>query len=733
MNRPLISPSRLLAAAILLASSPAIAATFTVTNTGNDGTGSLRQALGDAQVAGGANTIVFSLPGITQPIIQLTTGSLNPPDNTTILNDRPGDVPVTIQTEPPPSLRYWGFYILENRRVLLSGLTVTGPPGGIRNQGGLLTLRNCTLSGNDNYFGGALHNIGGEATLINCLVTGNRGTQGGGLYNDTGGKMSLQHCTISDNTAELGGGIQNWAGELVLIDCTVSGNMTTGIFAGGRGGAGINNNSGVLAMANCTFSGNQNTPYGAGAIFTAGPMTANNCTFVNNRGELGGAIHDYGSSASSPSILSNCTFSGNSAVSSDGLPNSGGAIYSNYQYIASGLRTIRVNNCTFSDNSVDAISVAGPNTKLEVVNSVFRRGGGQRNVAESLGATLTSLGHNLSDDNASGDAGSGPGGLLDGPGDIRNTDPLLGPLTNNGGATQTHPLLQGSAAIESGDDAQARPRDQRGYTRNGNSDIGAYEFGGTVPVARLANISTRVRCLTNDSVLIAGFIITGTQGKKVLLRAIGPSLAGATHLDDPTLELRDPSGQVLAFNGNWMDASNRQQIIDSTIPPTNGLESAILMTLPPGAYTAIVSGANNSTGIALAELYDLDPGADSRFGNISSRGFVQTGDDVMIGGFIVVGPDSQAVVVRAIGPSLPVPEPLANPELELYDGNGSLITYSYDWRREQEGEILVTGIAPSNDLECAMVATLVPGNYTAIVRGTEDTTGIAVVEVYGVD
>lgn len=733
MNRPLISPFRLFAMAILMAASPAIAATITVTNTENDGPGSLRQALSDAQVAGGDNTIVFSLPGITQPVIRLTTDSLYPPDNTTILNDRPGDVPVTIQAESPSFFLYSAFYILENRRVLLSGLTVTGPPGGIRNQGGLLTLRNCTMSGNDNYFGGALHNIGGEATLINCLVTGNRGAQGGGLYNDTGGKMSLQHCTISNNTAELGGGIQNWAGELVLIDCTVSGNRATLMFANSRGGAGINNNSGVLAMSNCTFSDNQSTPYGAGAIFTAGPMTANNCTFVNNRGEIGGAIQDYGSSASSRSILSNCTFSDNSAVSSDGLPNSGGAIYANYQYIASGLRTMRVNNCTFSDNSVDAISVAGPNTKLEVVNSVFRRGGGQRNLAEHPGATLTSLGHNLSDDNAWGDAGTGPGGLLDGPGDIRNTDPLLGPLTNNGGGTQTHPLLQGSAAIESGDDAQARPRDQRRYTRNGNSDIGAYEVGGTVPVARLANISTRVRCLADDRVLIAGFIVTGTEGKKVLLRAIGPSLAGTTHLDDPTLELHGSSGQVLAFNDNWTDASNRQEIVDSTIPPTNDLESAILMTLPPGAYTAVVRGANSSTGIALAELYDLDPDADSRLGNISSRGFAQTGDDVMIGGFIIVGPDSQAVIVRAIGPSLPVPESLANPELELYDGNGSLITYSYDWRLEQEGEILVTGIAPSNDLECAVVATLVPGNYTAIVRGTEDTIGVAVVEVYGVD
>ena len=731
--KPLVCLFRIVAAPILLVAFPALAVTFTVTNTENAGPGSLRQALSDAQTAAGDNTIVFSLPGLTEPVIRLTTDALFPPNNITILNDRPGDVPVTIKTETPSFFSYWCFYILENRRVLLSGLIITGPPGGIRNQGGFLTLRNCTLTGNDNSFGGALHNIGGEATLNHCLVTGNHATQGGGLYNDTGGKMSLQSCTISNNTAEHGGGIQNSAGELVLIDCTVSANATTSPFGGSRGGAGINNNLGVLVLSSCTFRDNQNTPYGAGAIFTSGPMTANNCVFINNRGEIGGAIQDYGSSAARRSSLSNCTFSGNSAVSSMGLPNSGGAIYANYQYIASGLRTMSVNNCTFSDNSGDAISVAGQNTTVEVANSVFRRGGGGRNLAESPGASLTSLGHNLSDDAASGDGGTGPGGLLDAPGDIRNTDPLLASLADNGGPTQTHALLPGSAAIDSGDNTTARPRDQRGYTRNGTGDIGAYEFGGTVPVARLANISTRVRCLTDDRILIAGFIITGTQGKKVLLRAIGPSLTGTTHLDNPTLELNNSSGQVLAFNDNWGDASNRQEIIESTIPPTHDLESAILVTLTPGAYTAVVRGANNSTGIALAEIYDLDPSVDSRLGNISTRGFVQTGDDVMIAGFIVAGPDSQAVVIRAIGPSLPVPEPLANPELELYDVNGNLITYSYDWRVEQEGEVLATGIAPSNDLECAIVATLPPGNYTAIVRGSEDTTGVAVAEVYGVN
>jgi hypothetical protein len=254
-------------------------------------------------------------------------------------------------------------------------------------------------------------------------------------------------------------------------------------------------------------------------------------------------------------------------------------------------------------------------------------------------------------------------------------------------------------------------------------------------VTRLANISTRAKCLTNDKVLIAGFIVTGTQGKKVMVRAIGPSLAGSTHLINPVLELHDSSGHVVASNDNWVDAPNRQEIIDSTIAPTNDLESAVLMTLAPGAYTGIVRGANGSTGIALAEVYDLDPTADSKLGNISTRGFVQTGDDVMIGGLIVVGPDSQTVLVRAIGPSLPVQNSLVDPELELHDGNGGLIASNQNWRDDQgAGEILATGIPPPKNLEAAILQVLAPGHYTAIVRGGfDDPTGVALIEVYGLN
>jgi hypothetical protein len=246
----------------------------------------------------------------------------------------------------------------------------------------------------------------------------------------------------------------------------------------------------------------------------------------------------------------------------------------------------------------------------------------------------------------------------------------------------------------------------------------------------LANISTRLRVQPGDNALIGGFIITGTESKKVLLRAIAPSLNVPGKLADPTIELFNSSGQVIRTNDNWGDSENKQAIIASTIPPGDSLESAILVNLDPGAYTAIVRGVNNTTGIGVVEAYDLDRTADSKFANISTRGVVETGDDVMIAGFIIVGSKQQNVIVRAIGPSLSVDEKLGDPTLALHDGNGVLLRSNNDWRTEQEADIIATTIPPGNDVESAIVTSLLPGPYTAIVRGVNDTTGIAVVEVY---
>lgn len=249
------------------------------------------------------------------------------------------------------------------------------------------------------------------------------------------------------------------------------------------------------------------------------------------------------------------------------------------------------------------------------------------------------------------------------------------------------------------------------------------------------NISTRVAVQTGDNVLIGGFIITGTDPKNVVIRGIGPSLSNfgiANPLQDPTLELHN-SNSVIASNDDWQTAANASQI-PASLQPADSRESAILITLQPGSYTAIVSGKNGTTGVGLVEVYDLDQAITSKLANISTRGFVDTGDNVMIGGFIVGGGNGSArVIIRAIGPSLTqfgVSDALSDPTLELHDGNGVRITTNDNWKDTQQAEIEATGLPPSNDLESAIVATLPSGAYTAIVAGKGGTTGVALVEVY---
>jgi len=260
------------------------------------------------------------------------------------------------------------------------------------------------------------------------------------------------------------------------------------------------------------------------------------------------------------------------------------------------------------------------------------------------------------------------------------------------------------------------------------------------PATNVTNISTRAQVLTGDNILDGGFIITGTESKNILIRAIGPSLGSqglSGVLTDPTLELHGPnSSALLATNDNWQDNPEydiRYFGLPPTILPTNNLEAAIFVNLQPGAYTVIIAGKDGGTGIGLVELYDFDP-SDS-MANMSTRGSVGTGDDVLIGGFILApdGGVSSTILVRAIGPSLAaaqVANPLQDPEIELYDSNGATIAFNDNWKDSQEAQIEATGLAPTDDHESAILQTLAPGAYTAIVSGTSNTTGIGLVEVY---
>jgi len=257
--------------------------------------------------------------------------------------------------------------------------------------------------------------------------------------------------------------------------------------------------------------------------------------------------------------------------------------------------------------------------------------------------------------------------------------------------------------------------------------------------SRLVNISTRVQVGVGEDVLIGGFIIQGTQLKKIILRAIGPSLAadGVTGaLQDPKLELRDACAALIESNDNWQDSLDAGEIIASTIAPTDPREAAIVARLAPGNYTAIVSGVNNTTGVGLVESYTLDTNA-SRAANISTRGHVGVGDGVLIGGFIVSGHNSKTILVRALGPSLGEngdPTLLADPAVELHDSDGRLIASNDNWNSsDQANDIIATTIPPPDSREAALIATVAPGNYTAVVKGTNGSQGVGLVEIYDLD
>jgi uncharacterized repeat protein (TIGR03803 family) len=264
---------------------------------------------------------------------------------------------------------------------------------------------------------------------------------------------------------------------------------------------------------------------------------------------------------------------------------------------------------------------------------------------------------------------------------------------------------------------------------------------GAVPPAAILNLSTRGRVDPGDDALIGGFILQGPGSKKLLIRGLGPSLAAAGIKDvlaDPTLELHDASGKAIATNDDWTASADQQAIATTGIAPTQSRESAILQTLPPGTYTAVLQGVSQSSGVALVEIYDLSP-ASGRIANISTRSHVHTGDDVMIGGFILVGDAPGSVLLRAIGPSLaqtnpPIVNALANPQIEVRDNDGNLVGTNDDWQDSpQATDTQNSGLAPRDPAEATLKATLVPGNYTAIVRGVNNTEGIGLVEIYKLD
>lgn len=699
-------PAFLLAIVIsALASVSVQSAVLIVANTADTGADSLRATVA-AAIPG--DTIEFALPA-SDPgynpstgifTVSLTSGEIVIDKNLSITGPSAANIAISgnhssrIFTVTSGSVQLSHLLLINGTAKGADGVAappwngLTGMPGiggAILNQG-TLVITNCTFMENTA--------IGGRGANMTFNPAGWGGDgRGGAIANE--GALSLVASTLTANSVL--GGMGGIGGN------TIPSSSPGGV---GLGGAVYNAATATLTLTNCTIT--DNTASGGDRFHTpplGGPAAA----------AQGGGVANLGTLAIVHSTLANNLAVGGDSVLPSGVPGGpGGASFGGGLYSAAG-SVSSTRDTIFGENAVQGGNIGTEGTPGSATGP-------------DVNGALNSQGHNLlgRSDGATGfTADDQQGGTTA----ETRLDPMLGLLDNYGGPTETLPLLVGSPAIDGGDAAGAA-RDQRNFLRAGQPDIGAFEFGGTQPV-RLANISTRLRVETGDNALIGGLIVVGQRDKKVLLRAIGPSVPLSGTLADPLLYLYNSAGQLIATNDNWQDAANQTDIAATGIAPTNALESAILVSLAPGSYTAIVRGGN--AGIGLVEAYDLDPTVDSKLGNISTRGFVQTGDNVLIGGFIVAGEDQQKVIIRAIGPSLTLSGKLVDPTLALYDGNGALVSSNDNWRSTQESEIMVTGIPPADDAESAIVVTLTPGPYTAIVRGKNNTTGIALVEAYVLD
>lgn len=279
-----------------------------------------------------------------------------------------------------------------------------------------------------------------------------------------------------------------------------------------------------------------------------------------------------------------------------------------------------------------------------------------------------------------------------------------------------------------------QPYASQGSTWDAKGELALLPSAAGAP-ARALNVSTRLQVESGENVMIAGFIVRGNTSKRVLLRGLGNSLRSAgiaNALADPNLELHSADGALLHSNDNWQD-TQASQIAATGLAPTDPHEAAMIAVLPPGSYTVILSSRDGKSGVGLVEIYDLDQSPATQLGNVSTRGLVGSGDEVMIAGVILGGAGPAKVLLRGIGPSLAqagVARPLDDPTLALRNADGSLVAYDNDWSDSQPSEITPTGLAPSDSREAAIVVTLPPGAYTAVLADNAAQPGVGLVEFY---
>lgn len=801
---------------LLVTVTGASAATFTVTNTNDSGAGSLRQAILAAIATTTANTIVFDPAVFSSPKtitvateIRLSNGT---PLNTLTITG-PGAHLLTVSGNNVSRI----FATDPQDTISISGMTLTkgaGPDGGAIQNEANLTLTDMVFLENKTNSGGAIYTANGTVNILRCTFTNNE-TTGGNINGDggsameiRGGTVNITDCTMSGGKSLGGGGAIRTHFPTTITNTIIENNTSGG--AGNNNGGGAIFSSGELTLTNCIVRGN--TAGGdtdGGGIRNEGKLTLVRTVVINNFSTgHGGGILDGGTNAGDFVMIIDSTISNNVANSinnfsgrfgggirgetttdvtiigstvsgnkSQGVEGDGGGIWTD--------GAIKIDRCTISGNTAgrDFGGARLPHNFSDPVitnstitnNSAGRRGGGlgRNDCGSNLACRDTSLGNTIVHGNGGGDLQSGNAigtpdagdggfvslghnlvGALTPPTtvyvasstDLSGVNPNLSPLQNNGGFTETHALQAGSPAIDKGKRLSTLTTDQRGVARptddpaipnaqgGDGSDIGAYEIGASNGVAEktLGNIATRLPVLTGERVLIGGIIVAGQAPKRVMIRAIGPTLGAfgvAGTLNDPTLELFQ-GNTLLASNDNWRD-SQEQEISATGLAPSDNREAAIVRTLNPGNYTAIVRGKGDTTGVALVEGYDLEQRPDSKLANISTRGFVGGGDDVLIGGFIA-GPSTR-VVVRATGPSLGavgIQGALQDPTLQLVNSNGEALFANDNWKGTQRQELEATGLQPSDDREAAIVATLTAGKYTAVVKGAAGNTGVGLVEVY---
>ncbi|MEY2512083.1 MAG: hypothetical protein QOE26_2846 [Verrucomicrobiota bacterium] len=678
-----------------------------------------------------------------------------------------------------------------NSSFISGNLTLNGGYGGGILNNGTMTITDSLISGNQTLRGSALAtsgkgggiwNAGGPITILNSTISNNSAlSDGGGIYND--GTVFTYSTTIAGNLAAndgansgTGGGINNGSG-VVNLRTTLVGQNYAGITPSDLSGTIASQDYNLIQSI-------------AGATITG--VTAHNITGLD---PLLDSLHDNGGVTQTRALFAGsvavdaiptaqCTDQFGAPLTTDqrgAQRGNGGCDIGAYEgSISNSLygRNLVVNgdadalagSPTGATIGIPSWGVAGaftavpynsaggfPNLATDMVPAnhgygFFAGGNASGSAATQIisvlavgsqidtGKVAYTFSADLGGFSTDGDNATVSLSFRDGSGMAIGPDVLLGPVTpaNRGNKTGFLPRSANGSV-------PAGTRNLRVVVTmirsNGNANDGYADNISVVltPPPTLAQISTRMAVQTGENVLFGGFIVTGTQPKKVAIRAIGPSLTnfgvqGA--LADPTLQLFNGSQQLLDSNDNWVDSPNKQTLLDTGLAPSNTLESAIVATLPANSsnYTAVLRGAGSGTGIGVVEVYDLDYAANARLANISARGFVQTGDNVMFGGFIVVGSGPQKVIVRAIGPSLTnfgVQGALSDPNLELHDGNGALLETNDNWTDSPNKQAIIdSGIPPSDPRESAIVRILDPAPFTAIVRGSGGATGVAVVEVY---